>query len=325
MKSIFIIPLMLLSMASCGQNNEKILQEEKQLTPKQLTVSHTVKQLVQHKAFNGFGELLLPYDDNSAYYDMPLSSVGRLMPYHGNVRPDVVLDAINQLIDDASSGKNIFYNIYTEAEKHQDASKRNTGIFFFRGKPDAPFAVVCPGGGFAYVGSLHEGFPLAKRISELGYNAFVIRYRIGSERYATEDLAQAIAFIQKNSQALGVGTQHYSLWGGSAGARMVGNIAQNGVSAYIQGNFPKPVTAVIAYTGQSSYSANFPPTFLTVAENDGIANYRVMENRAENLRKAGVTVEFRKYRTAGHGFGLGTGTEAEGWLDLAVKFWEGNL
>jgi hypothetical protein len=30
--------------------------------------------------------------------------------------------------------------------------------FFFRGKPGAPFAVIAPGGGFAYVASVHEGF-----------------------------------------------------------------------------------------------------------------------------------------------------------------------
>ena len=27
-------------------------------------------------------------------------------------------------------------------------------------------------------------------------------------------------------------------------------------------------------------------------------------------------------QSAGHGFGLGTGTDAEGWLDEAGSFWE---
>jgi len=27
----------------------------------------------------------------------------------------------------------------------------------------------------------------------------------------------------------------------------------------------------------------------------------------------------------GHGFGLGTGTNAEGWIDEAVRFWEKQL
>lgn len=33
-------------------------------------------------------------------------------------------------------------------EPVEDPSKRNAGLFFFRGKPGAPFAIVAPGGGF---------------------------------------------------------------------------------------------------------------------------------------------------------------------------------
>ena len=49
----------------------------------------------------------------------------------------------------------------------------------FRGSPGAPFAVISPGGGFSYVGSVHEGLPHAAAISSKGYNAFVLRYRAG--------------------------------------------------------------------------------------------------------------------------------------------------
>jgi acetyl esterase/lipase len=45
----------------------------------------------------------------------------------------------------------------------------------------------------------------------------------------------------------------------------------------------------------------------------------------ELRRNAGVEVEYRRYRTAGHGFGLGTDTDAEGWLGRAVRFWEKHL
>jgi acetyl esterase/lipase len=290
-----------------------------------LTTNNYVRDIVNHPAFEGFGELLLSRDDNSSYYNTPLSNVSSLMPYHGNVRPDVVVRAVNHMIDEVNSGKTVFYNIYTEEQKRQDPAKRNTGIFFFRGDANAPFAVVCPGGGFSYVGSLHEGFPLAQRISELGLNAFVIRYRIGSERYATEDLAAAITYIFRNDESLGVSTKDYSLWGGSAGARMAGNIALSGVSAYGGNNLPKPATAVIAYTGQSTYSSDFSPAFITVSANDGIANVNTVEQRVENLRSAGVEIEYRRYQTAGHGFGLGTGTDAEGWLDLAVRFWQRHI
>jgi acetyl esterase/lipase len=47
-----------------------------------------------------------------------------------------------------------------------------------------------------------------------------------------------------------------------------------------------------------------------------------MERRVAALRKAGTPVEFHKYRNLGHGFGLGKGTSADGWIFDAIRFWE---
>ena len=287
-----------------------------------LTTNNYVHDIVKHPAFKGFGELLLPIDNNSGYYNTMLSDIGALMPYHSHVEPDIIVGALNHMIDEVNAGKAIFYDFYTDEQKMQDPGKRYNGLFFFRGSPKGPFAIVCPGGGFSYIGSLHEGFPLALEISKKGYNAFVIRYRIGNEQRATEDLAAAISFIFRNKETLKVDTKDYSLWGGSAGARMAGNIALSGVVRYGGGNLPKPATVVIAYTGQSTFSGDFAPAFITVAANDGIANVKTVERRVENLRNAGADVEYRRYESAGHGFGLGTGTDAEGWVDLAVRFWQ---
>lgn len=290
-----------------------------------ITTNDAVRTIVNHPAFKGFSQLILPEDDDTYHYDTPLSNVRSLMPYHSHVNPDTVVGALNHMIDEVKDGKTVFYDFYTEQQKQEDPAKKFTGLFFYRGEPGAPFAIVCPGGGFSYVGSLHEGFPLALEISRKKYNAFVIRYRIKGQQQATEDLSAAIAYIFRNADALGVSTEDYSLWGGSAGARMVGNIVSSGVAAYGGGRLPKPAIVVIAYTGQSSFSKDFPPTFITVSADDGIANVAVVDKRVENLRNAGVEVEYRRYRTAGHGFGLGTGTDAEGWLYHVVRFWEKHL
>ena len=75
-----------------------------------------------------------------------------------------------------------------------------------RGEPGRPFAIVCPGGGFSYVGAIHEGFPLAIALSRMGYNAFSIQYRTEGAQVACEDLAQAIDFIMRHGFGLGIGT-----------------------------------------------------------------------------------------------------------------------
>jgi acetyl esterase/lipase len=287
-----------------------------------LTTNDSVRDILSHSAFKGFSQLILPWDNNTDYYNTPLCDVRKLMPFHSNVDPNIVVSSLNHMIDEVNMGKTIFYNFYNEEQKLKDFTKEFTGLFFLRGKSGAPFAIICPGGGFSYIGSLHEGFPIAIEISKKGFNAFVIRYRIGSEQLATEDLAAAISYIFKNAKILDVSTEDYSVWGASAGARMAGNIALSGVSSYGSDSLPKPAAVVIAYTGQANYSSDFPPAFIAVAANDRILNVDTVERRVVNLRNADVDVEYRKYQTAGHGFGLGTGTDAEGWLDLAVSFWQ---
>ena len=314
-----VLSFLMLFLPGCVEGNMEARAKNESLTTR-----HTVRDVVDHPAFKGFGELMLPWEENAKYFDTRLRQVGSLMPYHGHVNADVVVSALNHLIDEAGAGKTVFYDFYTEQQKQEDPTKKYTGLFFYRGKPGAPFAVVCPGGGFSYVGSLHEGFPLAGEISSKGLNAFVIRYRVGEQR-ATEDLAAALAYVFRNASTLGVSTQGHSLWGASAGARMVGNIALRGASGTSSGDLPKPAAVVIAYTGQSSYSSDFPPTFMTVSSDDPIANVATVERRVQDLRNAGVEVEYRRYRNAGHGFGLGVGTDAEGWVEHAIEFWVNHL
>jgi acetyl esterase/lipase len=233
-----------------------------------------------------------------------------------------VVSALNHMIDDVNNGKTVFYELYTEEEKKEQRTKSHAGLFFFRGKLGAPFAVISPGGGFSYVGSIHEGFPYAVAISNQGYNAFVLRYRVGSGgAVATRDLAAAISYVFRNAKVLGVGIEGYSVWGSSAGARMAAAIGSHGVASFGGDHLPKPSAVVMAYTGHSEYSANEPSTFAVVGEHDGIAPPSVMERRVAALRKTGTDVEFHRYSGLGHGFGPGTGTSAEGWLDRAIRFW----
>ena len=288
-----------------------------------LSVDSRLGDVLHHPAFAKFGGLLLPWDGRTYDEDMRLSDVGSLLPYHSHVSPNIVVSALNHMIDDARNGRTIFYNIYSDAQKRDEPARAHTGLFFFRGRPGSPFAIIAPGGGFSYVGSVHEGFPHAVEISKKGYNAFVLKYRA---RYggtvATQDLAAAISYIFRNADALGVSTDRYSLWGSSAGARMAATIGTHGVAAYGGVDLPRPAAIVMAYTAHSEHSPADPPTFVVVGENDGISPPATMERRVTGLRQAGVEIEYRKYQNLGHGFGLGSGTSAEGWIDHATRFWE---
>jgi acetyl esterase/lipase len=291
-----------------------------------LDARSTLRDLLHHPAFDGFAPLILPWDDRDYDEQMPLSRIGSLLPYHTHVDVDTVTAALNRMIDDAASGQTVFYRFYAEAQRRQQPATNNTGLFFFRGRPGAPFAVIAPGGGFSYVGSVHEGFPYAAAISRQGYNAFVLKYRVGSGgSWATQDLMAAVSYIFANAVTLDVGTSSYSLWGSSAGARMAAAIGSHGVSRYGGADVPRPSTVVMAYTGHADYASDESPTFVVVGEDDGIAPPSTMERRVRALRDAGTRVEFRTFPHVGHGFGLGIGTSAEGWVNDAIRFWEASM
>lgn len=282
--------------------------------------------LLRNPAFQGFGRRMLPWDDRPYDESMPLADIGRLLPYHSHVEAAVVVASLNRMIDDVNAGRTVFHDFHTEVEKQRNPALRHTGLFFFRGKPGAPFAVIAPGGGFAYVGSVHEGFPYAAEISKRGLNAFVLKYRAGhGGRVATEDLAAAIAFIFRNADALQVGTAGYALWGSSAGARMAAAIGSHGTASFGAHPLPKPSVVVMAYTGHSEVARSEPSTFVVVGERDGIAPPSAMEARVAALRRIGTTVEYHKYPGLGHGFGTGQGTSAQGWIELAITFWQNEI
>jgi acetyl esterase/lipase len=286
-----------------------------------MNTNSSIQDVVNHPSFRGFGQFILPLDNPAYDGNMQLSRVGSLLPYHSHVEPEAVVETINYMIDQVAEGKIIFNDFYTERQKQENTAKRNTGLFFFKGKPGAPFAIVCPGGGFSYVGSVHEGFPHATQLSRKGYNAFVLQYRVGGEQRACEDLAAAISYIFQHAGSLSVSTKDYSVWGSSAGARMAAQIGSYGPSGYGGYDLPRPRVVVMAYTGHSAFTRDDPPTFVVQGGNDGIVNVSTVDRRVDAMRNAGIEVEYHKYRNVGHGFGLGIKTDAEGWIEYAVKFW----
>jgi acetyl esterase/lipase len=291
-----------------------------------LTVNDDIGTLLQHPAFAGYARLMLPWDDRSYDTRMPLQNIAALLPYHSHVNPETVVASLNRMVDDVNSGKTIFYSIYTDTQKRTEPTREHTGLFYLRGKPGAPFAVIAPGGGFSYVGSVHEGFPYALEINNRGYNAFVLKYRVGhGGAMATQDMAAAVSYIFHNAGSLRVSTSGYSLWGSSAGARMAASVGSYGTARFGGSDLPKPSAVVMAYTGHSEVTSDEPPTFVAVGDRDGIAPPRAMERRVAALRRAGVDVEYRKYAAVGHGFGVGLGTSAEGWIIDAVRFWSAHL
>ena len=286
------------------------------------TADTKISDVINDPVFGAWGRMIFPV--NTSYWSG--NTLGDLsLTWYRNINVTHTVEICNYLKNQTLEGNRVFYDIYTDEEKAADPRKADTGLFFFRGEKNAKFAISCAGGGFAYVGAMHDSFPHALELSKKGYNAFAIIYRPGAQT-AYEDLARAISFIFANADELDVDTSNYSIWGGSAGGRMVATISSYGVEPYggTEG-IPKPSVAVIQYTGHSDYNRDGEPaTFVCTGESDGIANYQTMKRRIDNLSAMGVPTEYHSYAGIGHGFGLGIGTVAEGWFEQAVVFWEKN-
>lgn len=283
----------------------------------EFTKQTKIQDVINDKAFGDYGRLIFPV--NRSYYSGKTLQDLSLTWYH-YINPDKTVEIANYLKQHALAGETVFYNIYTEAERRADASKRDTGLFFFRGKPGARFAIVNAGGGMVYVAAMHDSFPQALELSKLGYNAFALIYRPG--RYACVDLARAIAFIFQHAQELGIDTSCYSLWGGSAGARMAAWLGEYGTESFGEDVYPRAGAVIMQYTGLSEVTGTEPPTYNCVGTGDWIADYRIMEERIARIKRNGTDTMLEVFPNLPHGFGLGTGTVAEGWLPRATAFWE---
>ena len=286
------------------------------------TDQSTVGEVLNDSAFGDFGRLLFPVE-RYVTADMTLKEVSSSSVYvwYSFIDASRTVSIINELRERSCSGEQIFYNIYSDAEIAADPSKADTGLFFFRGNPGERYAIVNAGGGFMYVGAMHDSFPHAQELAKRGYNAFVMIYR-PDDPY--NDLARAIAFINDHADELGVVREGYSLWGGSAGARMAAALGNADNLYYLTGrrDIPQAGAVIMQYTGYSEISPADAPTYVCVGTRDGIASWQGMRRRLERLEALDIPTEFHAYDGLPHGFGLGTGTVAEGWIDDAINFWD---
>ena len=102
-------------------------------------------------------------------------------------------------------------------------------------------------------------------------------------------------------------------------------IYRPGTASFGEQAYPQPGAVIMQYTGLGEVYGNEPPAYACVGDRDYIADERVMRWRIETIRSQGTPAEIEVFPGLAHGFGLGTGTSAEGWLDHAVAFWEENI
>ena len=300
-----------------------------------VTTNTTFNQLARHPAFEGFGKAMMPFKPSLIIAMLtkwqPLSRIARSLPGWDAA---MIAGGVNFVIGQIADGIQVYHPLYTPSEIAADPAKAEAGLFFFPGQPGAPFAMVMAGGAFMALASIHEGFPHAKLLHEQGYHVGVLRYRTGIPKgktkrlarmaRAAEDLIRAMQMVRDNASDWNVDFAGYSIWGSSAGGALAlqwGSSAPDGAAA---NGFDKPAAVIAAYPGRGSNTETDAPTplFVTAAADDMVVPIALTDRLVEARRAHGSVVAYERHERGNHGYGLGSGTPAEGWFTRAVSFWE---
>jgi acetyl esterase/lipase len=240
----------------------------------------------------------------------------------------------NSLSKEAKSGEQVYYDIYSPEQKKENPTLNDTGLFVLKGKnPDGsvitekkPFVLLLAGGGYNSVCTSVESLPVAAAFSNMGYTSFAAIYRFGENAEPRtkfyEDVAQAIKFIIAHADEFNVETEGYLIGGFSAGGNLAGRWCTEEFG-YAKYGLPKPAAVCLIYGNYTPVDANSPPAYmLRAAKTDPIDAPTIgFKKVKEEYDAFNISYTFREVDVS-HGFGLGLGTEAEGWEHDALAFWQ---
>jgi acetyl esterase/lipase len=212
--------------------------------------------------------------------------------------------------------------------------------------------VICPGGGYEFLATEHEGKEVAEWLNSLGVAGVVLKYRHAPKyRHPAplDDARRAIRMVRWKSKEWGLDPDRVGVMGFSAGGHLASTLATHFREAHplpgdeINGFSERPDVAILIYpvitlaaeynkkdTGQNllgpaampaqlaelstetKVTEKTPPTFLAHTLADADVP---MENSlafATALRKNEVPFELHVFEKGTHGLGLGRGTKRFG-------------
>jgi acetyl esterase/lipase len=192
--------------------------------------------------------------------------------------------------------------------------------------------IVAPGGGFRNLMMSYEGVDVARRLNEIGIDAFVLKYRLtytdpkpkgaGGEsapnaqagqnvrELSCADGLQAVRLVRQHAAEFGFRPNRVGMIGYSAGGAVT--LAAVAGPADSRPNFAAAIYAAGAGTTLPPNGA--PPLFIAVAADDQSVGYQGSVDLFSAWRKANVPVELHVFQTGRHGFGK-KGGGADHYMD----------
>jgi acetyl esterase/lipase len=231
-------------------------------------------------------------------------------------------------------------------------------------KANGTAIIICPGGGYVRLSMDNEGSDVAKRLTELGITAFVLKYRLPNDQSQPDkttapllDAQQALRLVRQRAAEYSINPTRVGLMGFSAGGHLASTAGTHLTKAdeaadntSVRPDFlvllypvisftdslahagsrssllgPAPTPEQVRlYSNEQQVSAQTPPTFLVHAADDKTVPVRNSIRFYEACLRQGVPAEMHLYPKGGHGFGLNNKTTKDQWIDRLQNWLDAN-
>lgn len=208
-----------------------------------------------------------------------------------------------------------------------------------KNKATGAAVIIAPGGGHTELWIDHEGYTLARWLSERGIAAFVLKYRLAREPNSTYtidehevgDMQRAIRLVRSRAKEWNIDTSRIGVMGFSAGGEVAGLSAmrfdsgkENATDAIDREN-SRPDFQALIYPGGSArfeVAKNSPPLFLVGGYKDRADIAEGIANVYLKYKRAGIPAELHIYANVGHGFGVRATNKGAvaGWPDRFTEW-----
>jgi len=235
-----------------------------------------------------------------------------------------------------------------------DVTEPTLTVYRAQGQNSGRTVIIIPGGGYTLESIYHEGYNLAKVLSDNGITAAVLKYRLPNPASSDQphlvpimDTRRALSLLREKSSAYGFDKNMVGLMGFSAGSHLAtvaslwksDNRDENpDFSALIYG-VTRLTEPNLKWLEESLYfrkltpeekaknrlvelvTQETPPSFLAHAYDDDVCNIKESTDYANALREHQVGVEMHLFPEGGHGFGLGRKEDGtDQWVTLFISW-----
>jgi len=220
--------------------------------------------------------------------------------------------------------------------------------------------VICPGGGYGMEAMDHEGYDMAEWLVQQGIAGIVLKYRLpnGHDQIPFEDLQRALRMVHQKAAEWGINQSKIGVAGSSAGGHLASTAgtrfdtgkpdASDPLEKYsCRPDFMLLLYPVITFNEQYGHmgsrtnligagnkwelvekysnelhvTAQTPPTFLVLSDDDQAVPPQNSVEFYMALKKYNIPAEMHIFRDGGHGFGMNkTNKPVDQWPNLFVNW-----